>query len=125
MATTPTALRKMRELCLSLPNTVETEHFGEAYFRVGKRGFASCGEKDGVCRLVFQLEPAHARRLLASDSRFAPYARQKNCVWIDAGYVKDWDEVRSLVLESYRLNEPSSRPPRKARKTVRKKAARK
>jgi hypothetical protein len=115
----------MRRICLSLPDTIEAEHFGEAYFRVGKRGFASCGEKDGVCRLVFQLEPAHARRLVASDSRFAPYARQKNCVWIDAGNVKDWVEVRALVLESYRLNEWNSRPPMKARMPVRRMRARK
>jgi len=49
----------MREFCLSLPDTAESEHFGEACFRVGKRLFASCGEKDGVCRLVFHLEPEH------------------------------------------------------------------
>src|SRR5262245_49550702 len=73
MATPHTALRMMREICLSLPETSEGEHFGEASFRVGKRIFATCGEKDGVCRLVLQLEPEHARRLIASDPRFKPY----------------------------------------------------
>jgi predicted DNA-binding protein (MmcQ/YjbR family) len=96
----------MREICLSLPDAVEVEHFGEGCFRVGKRIFASCGEKHGVCRLVVQLEPAHARRLIASDRRFQPYARQANCVWSDAADVEDWSEVRALVLESYRLNAP-------------------
>ena len=125
MATAQTALRMMREVCLSLPDTVEAEHFGEACFRVAKRIFASCGEKDGVCRLVFQLEPEHASRLIASDPRFEPYARQKNCVWIDAADVEDWDEVRALVLESYRLNEPGNQPPRRARRRVRNKKSRK
>ena len=37
MATAQTALRMMREVCLSLPDTVEAEHFGEACFRVAKR----------------------------------------------------------------------------------------
>jgi|SRR5262245_56908355 len=60
MATAQTALRMMREVYLSLPETVEAEHFGEVCFRVGKRIFASCGEKAGVCRLVFQLEPERA-----------------------------------------------------------------
>jgi len=48
MAAAPTALRMMREICLSLPETVEADHFGESCFRVRKRIFASCGEKDGV-----------------------------------------------------------------------------
>jgi predicted DNA-binding protein (MmcQ/YjbR family) len=106
MTTTPTAQRIIREFCLSLPETVEAEHFGEASFRVGKRIFASCGEKGGVCRIVFQLEPEHARRLIASDGRFQPYSRQAHCVWMDAAAVEDWDEVRALILENYILNAP-------------------
>src|SRR5262245_59184555 len=62
----------MRETSPSLPDTVEADHFGAVCFRVGKRIFASCGEKDGVCRLVFQREPEHTRRLVASDPRFEP-----------------------------------------------------
>ena len=120
MATAETALRRMRAICLSLPETVEAEHFGEACFRVGKRIFASCGEKDGVCRLVFQLEPEHASRLVATDARFQPYARQQHCVWMEAAGVEAWDELRSLVLESERLNAPG-RPPKRASATVRKK----
>ena len=121
MATAQTALRMMRDVCLSLPDTVEAEHFGEICFRVEKRIFASCGEKAGVCRLVFQLEPEHARRLVDSDSRFQPYARQASCVWMDAADVEDWDEVRALVLESYRLNAPGNRPPKRANASAGKK----
>ena len=121
MATTPTALRMLREVCLSLPATVEAEHFGEACFRVGKRIFASCGEKGGVCRLVFQLEPAHAQRLTAADGRFRAYARQAHCVWMDAAGVEDWAEVRALVLESYRLNAPDDSGPKQTSATGRKK----
>ena len=109
MATAQAALRWMRKICLSLPDTVEADHFGESLFRVRKKGFASCGEKDGVCRLVFQLTADHARRLLATDDRFEPYARAKDCVWMDAANVTDWDEVRALVLESYELNAANGR----------------
>ena len=121
MATAGTALRMMREICLSLPETVESEHFGEACFRIGNRIFASCGQKDGLCRLVLQLEPEHANQLVTADPRFQPYARQRHCVWMDAAGVEDWDEVRSLVLESYRLNAPGNRPPKRASATARKK----
>ena len=129
MTTAKTALGMMREMCLSLADASESDHFGEACFRVGKRIFASCGKKDGACRLVFQLEPEHARRLIASDSSerrealggFEPYARQTNCVAIDAANVKDWSQVRTLVLESYRLNKPGNRPVKRARASTRKK----
>jgi predicted DNA-binding protein (MmcQ/YjbR family) len=114
MPTAKTALRRMREICLAFPETVEAEHFGEVCFRVGERIFASCGEKAGACRLVFQLEAEHASRLVASDPRFEPYMRQKHCVSMDAAGVEDWDEVRALVLESYRLNAPSDRPRKRA-----------
>jgi predicted DNA-binding protein (MmcQ/YjbR family) len=115
----------MREICLSLPGAAEAPHFGESCFRVGKRIFASCGGKAGVCRLVFQLEPGHASKLVGSDPRFARYARQKNCVSIDAADVKSWDEVRALVLESYRLNSPGDRMPREGRAATRKKVVQK
>jgi predicted DNA-binding protein (MmcQ/YjbR family) len=119
-----TPLRMMREVCLSLPETVEGEHFGEACFRVGKRIFATCGEKHGVCRIVFQLKPVHARRLVASDPRFQPYARQKDGVWIDAADVEEWDEVRALVLESYQLNKVDARPSKKGQPPARRKRTR-
>jgi len=125
MATAQTALRMMRALCLSLPEAVEAEHFGEACFRVGKRIFASCGEKDGVCRLVFQLEPEHASQLVTTDARFQPYTRQQHCVWMDAAGVKDWDEVGALVLESYRRNAPGNRPTKRASATAGKKRPKK
>ena len=125
MASAHTALRMMREVCLSLPDTAEATHFGEVCFRVGKRMFATCGEKKGICRIVVQLEPEHARRVVASHPRFEPYARQKNCVQIDVGKVEDWDEVRALVLESYRLIEAGSRARQNSRKATRKKRARK
>ena len=127
MATAQTALQMMRKVCLALPDSAEAEHFGEACFRVNKRIFATCGEKEGVCRLVFQLEPEHARQLVASDPRFKPYTRytrQKNGVWIDAADVRDWGQVGALVLESYRLSQPGSRPPKKARTPRPKKRAR-
>src|SRR5262245_54351315 len=121
MATTQTALRMMRAMCLSLPATVEAEHFGEACFRVGKRLFASCSETDAVCRLVSQRVPGHANQLVASGPRFAPYARQKNCVCMDAASVENWAEVRALVVESYRLNAPADSGAKQTSATARQK----
>jgi predicted DNA-binding protein (MmcQ/YjbR family) len=103
MLTTETAMKKMRELCRTLPDASERPHFGESIFYVGKKGFASCGEKDGVCRFVFQLEPAHTEELLRTDKRLKRYPYAKQCLVLDAADAKSWTEVKALVLESYHL----------------------
>ena len=40
---------------------------------------------------------------------------------MDAADVQDWDQVRALVLESYRLNAPGSRPQKRPNASVTKK----
>ncbi len=116
MLTTETALKKMRELCWSLSDTSERPHFGESMFYVGKKGFASCGEKDGACRFVFQLEPEHTEQLLRTDKRFERYPFAKQCLVLRAADAKSWGEVKAFVLESYRLIASRGQPPEAARK---------
>jgi predicted DNA-binding protein (MmcQ/YjbR family) len=96
-------LARIREICFSLPDVDETAHFGEPAFRVGKKMFATCSGKTGAWRLQLQLEPEHAKTLLGTDPRFEPYERMKNVISMQAEGVEDWDEVRALVLESYRI----------------------
>jgi predicted DNA-binding protein (MmcQ/YjbR family) len=114
MLTTETALKKMRELCQSLPNTSERPHFGESMFYVGRKGFASCGEKDGVCRFVFELEQAHTEQLLRTDQRFERYPFAKQCLVLDAADAKSWSEVEELIRESYKLIALRGRPAKAA-----------
>ena len=106
MATAKEALEKMREICLSLPDTSEGDHFGETAFYVKKKLFASCGDKHGVCEITFGLEPDHAAALVAADLRFKPYARDKRGVVLDAAKVKSWAEMKALIVESYGLVSP-------------------
>ncbi|MEJ7733502.1 MAG: MmcQ/YjbR family DNA-binding protein, partial [Polyangiaceae bacterium] len=103
MLTTQIALEKMRELCVSLPDTSERLHLGEATFHVGGKAFASCGDKDGACRFVFALEPEHAEHLLGSDQRFARHPNARECLVLHAAEAKSWAEVKKLVLGSYQL----------------------
>jgi predicted DNA-binding protein (MmcQ/YjbR family) len=121
MTDAETALQKMREICLSLPDADEKTSWGEPHFRVGGKIFASCGEKDGICRIVVQLEPEHASAIVESDPRVQPYPRAKHCVSIDAADVSNWDEVRALVLESYELNAPKKSGPKRTPARSRKK----
>jgi len=109
-----TVLRKMREICLALPNTREGDHFGDCAFYVGRKLFATCGDKHGRCQIVVGLELDHAEALVANDPRFTAYPRDKRAVVLDASQVKDWSEVRLLVEESYRLATATKKPKRAA-----------
>jgi predicted DNA-binding protein (MmcQ/YjbR family) len=102
-----TVLAKMRGICLSLPDTKETLTWGEPHFRVGEKIFAGCGNEKGRLTIGFKLEMDHAD-LRVQDRRFhrAPYVGNKGWVSMDAAGIRDWEEVRGLVLESYRLIAP-------------------
>src|SRR5689334_21444698 len=102
------ALEKLREICLALPDGKETLTWGEPHFRVGDKIFAGCGKDPGVTEIGFKLEREHAAARVESDPRFkrAPYVGHKGWVTMDTATVKDWEEVRALVLESYRLIAP-------------------
>ena len=107
MRKTSPVLARMREICLSLPDTKETPTWGQPHFRVGDKIFAGCGEGEGKIVIGFKLEMAHARAIVR-DPRFtpAPYVGHKGWVSLDGNAVDDWDEVRDLILESYELIAP-------------------
>jgi predicted DNA-binding protein (MmcQ/YjbR family) len=100
-------LNKMREICLSLPDTKETPTWGKPHFRVRDKIFAGCGDENGKPVIGFKLEMAHAESAVR-DPRFwpAPYVGHKGWVSMDASAITDWDEVRTLLMESYRLIAP-------------------
>ena len=107
MAGAKASLNKVRRICLALPDTKETPTWGKPHFRVGEKIFAGFDEEDGKPTLGFKLVMAHAR-LVIKDKRFrpAPYVGHKGWVSMDLGDVGDWDEVKELLLESYRLIAP-------------------
>ena len=107
MAKTDAVLAKMREICLSLPDTKETMTWGKPHFRVGEKIFAGCGEENGKQVIGFKLQMAHAEAVI-KDPRFwrAPYVGHKGWVSMDPVGVKDWNEVRVMILESFRLIAP-------------------
>ena len=102
-------LTEMRRICLALPETTETPTWGEPHFRVRGKIFAGCGNHGGVLTIGFKLEREHADQAIR-DPRFAraPYVGQHGWISMDAKGVRDWDEVRALVLESYRLIAPKA-----------------
>lgn len=101
------ALRKMRRICLSLPDTKETPTWGQPHFRVGEKIFSGLGEEKGVLTVGVKLEMDHADAMVRRPgfSR-APYVGHKGWVSIDVEKVKDWGEIEALVQESYQLIAP-------------------
>lgn len=107
MAKASNALERMREICLSLPDTKETPTWGSPHFRVGEKIFAGCGEHQGKGSIGFKLEMAHAAVIVERPGfTRAPYVGHKGWVSLDVAGIGDWDEVRELVHESYRLIAP-------------------
>jgi predicted DNA-binding protein (MmcQ/YjbR family) len=107
MAKIDAALEKIRKICLSLPDTKETMTWGKPHFRVGEKIFAGYGEENGKRVVGFKLEMAHANLAVQVPgfSR-APYMGHKGWVSLETDSVKDWEEVREMILESYRLIAP-------------------
>ena len=101
------ALKKMRAICLALPDTKETPTWGQPHFRVGETIFSGLGEAKGVLTVGAKLEMDHADAMVRRPgfSR-APYVGHKGWVSIDVGTVTDWGEIEALVHESYRLIAP-------------------
>ena len=69
------ALEKIREICLSLPETTEGTHGGKACSPCAEKLFLTFGGKRA--ELGVGLEPAHAAALVSADPRFRPCPRDK------------------------------------------------
>ena len=117
MATPEQALTKMREICLALPDATEGRHFQDIAFNVKGKLFATCGDSDGVWRIIFGLAPDRAEALTARDARFQRYPRDRRGVMLEPKNIKSWEEVRRFITESYRLVTRKVRPAKKAAST--------
>ena len=99
---------KVKEICLDLPDTKLTMTWGSPHFRVGEKIFCGCGEEGDWYAIGFKLEKPHAAAVL-KDPRFriAPYVGKHGWVQLDGKRVRDWNEVRRYVQESYELIAPT------------------
>ena len=97
-------IKRFRTLCLSLPETSETNSWGHPNFRAGKKIFATVEWLKGRPSLAFRLGAPGAAQFRTRHSEFfyTPYGRdQWLSVWIDTPVT--WRLVQGLVDRSYRL----------------------
>ncbi len=97
------ALKKLRAVCLALPEANEVETWGNPTFRAGKAAFAVLDEYGGALCLAAPVGPDRQEELLAHPRYFeTPYAARHGWVSLRLDAGTDWDEVKNLAVEGYR-----------------------
>jgi hypothetical protein len=111
---TPEILKRVREICLSLPETTEKEAWSTPTFRVTKKMFAMfVNNHHGDERVALWLDapPGDQELLVAADPvRFfvPPYQGPFGWIGVRVDLDVDWDEVRELVVDAYRTSAPKT-----------------
>lgn len=104
-------LDKFRRIALALPEVVETESFGHPWFRAGGaqgKMISVFGFEDGHYAVCFKVAKADMDLFLA-DPRYlkTPYVGKHGWISLKLDQTKpDWDEVREMLVTSYRNNAP-------------------
>ena len=94
--------RRVRELCLSFPETTERSSWGHPNFRAGTKTFAALERVQQRPSIAFRLERDEVARLAERTNFFAtPYGRG---LWVSvwADVPADWRVVAGLLRRSYR-----------------------
>jgi predicted DNA-binding protein (MmcQ/YjbR family) len=107
------AMKRLREICLALPEAFEKEAWGECTFRVtGGSMFAmSDSNHHGSGHFgVWVKAPAMVQEILVnSDARrffIPPYMGPKGWVGVRLDYKVDWDEVAAILKDGYLMSAP-------------------
>lgn len=99
-------LRRVRRICLALPESSEGSAFGKPALKVGKKAFSHFYCTDGAPVALFRLGPDGQSALLGphGDARYAIPAYMGNHGWISLRLDRVFDaaEVEALALQSYR-----------------------
>ena len=96
-------LTRLREICLSFPETSEAASWGHPNFRAGKKIFAAYEWIGGRPSIAFRLDPTDVDLLLRRKEFFTtPYGRGQ---WVSlrADGRLSWRLIERLVDRSYRL----------------------
>lgn len=96
-------LKKLRSLCLALPEASEGTSFGMPIWRAGKKTFVWAGHDQERLTLYFWVG-IDAQGLMTADARYRIPAYMGHNGWIslDVTESADWNEIQGLMLSSYR-----------------------
>jgi predicted DNA-binding protein (MmcQ/YjbR family) len=96
-------LKKLRPICLSLPESSEGRQFGHPVWLAGKKTFAIARYAGTRLTLCFWVG-VEQQGWLTSDPRYQipPYFGHNGWIALDVAEACDWKEVKGLALQSYR-----------------------
>jgi predicted DNA-binding protein (MmcQ/YjbR family) len=98
------ALKKLRTICLALPEANEVETWGHPTFRAGKAAFVVLDEYGGSPNLAIRVGLDRQQELISVPRFFeTPYSARHGWVSLNLDAKTDWDEVKRLAVESYRF----------------------
>ncbi|MDO8434701.1 MAG: MmcQ/YjbR family DNA-binding protein [Candidatus Binatus sp.] len=105
-------VKRLREICLALPETIEQEAWGECTFRVAGKMFAMTDNNHhGTGRVAVwcKAPPMVQEILVASDSkRFfkPPYVGHKGWLGVRLDVEVDWDELVAILEDGWLMSAP-------------------
>ena len=111
-------IKRVRALCLALPEAVEVEAWGHPTFRVARKMFCTAAA-DGSS-ISLKADRLERESLLAEGGRFYVPAYVGSKGWLGVRLddpATDWEEVAELIATSYcltaprRLEQQVTRPP--------------
>ena len=105
------SLRRLRAICLALPEAAERETWGEATFRIRDKIFCMhiAEASEGRPALWCKAPPGSQFILVGADpERFfvPPYVGHKGWIGMRLDRGVDWREVTEVVARSFRLTAP-------------------
>jgi predicted DNA-binding protein (MmcQ/YjbR family) len=111
---TSSALARLRDICLTLPEAVEKETWENPTFRIRDKIFAMIHQVEGRNTVWCKAPPgAQTILMMAAPERFfrPPYVGHKGWIgiWLDTTIGNpaiDWNEVGDLIRRSYQMTAP-------------------
>lgn len=96
--------KRIRQICMRLPEVRETVKWGHPTFEAGKKMFAVLDHYHGRPCIAFRANPEKLDELLADERFFeAPYAARFGWVCLYTDGRLNWAEVEELLQASYQL----------------------
>lgn|SRR5487761_957835 len=106
------AIKRLREICLALPEATEKEAWGECTFRVGGKMFAMTDNNhhnSGHVAVWIKAPVMVQEILVGSDpKRFfkPPYVGPKGWVGVRLDMRVRWDELAAILNDGYQMSAP-------------------
>jgi predicted DNA-binding protein (MmcQ/YjbR family) len=96
-------LKKLGAICAKLPETGQGAIFGSPVWKAGTKTFVSAHYYTGRLKLSFWVGAAQQKKLVR-DKRYtiSHYTGHNGWIDLDVQETQNWDEIRQLIIESYR-----------------------